>query len=334
MVDAANAKNWAQEHLRGLFCSPLTVFNDDYSLDAEGLAYNVDHMAALGADGLGYGHGEPWSLSHAERKETVDHFIKAVNGRMISYVHAFDHSAPDTVDFTNHAAEAGADLVMLEPPYEHAKSEAHIYAYYKFVAERTDIGIILLNTPHSGRIMSAGLLDRLADIPAVCAIKDGINDFSAARLHARAVSDRIVFSMPREEEILPLMMYAGQHVQLGTSAVFLLQTPDWQPVRQYYELAMQGRFEEAFRVWSALGPLRNFWSEMHTSLWGADPEHPIAKAKAWSEVMGMRGGPMRPPLESMESRAKERFQAAIREILDEVRANPVFADATLAPFVG
>jgi len=327
MVAASDAKAWAFEHLRGLFCSPLTIFHDDFSLDADGLAYNVNHLLDLGVHGLGYGHSEPWSLTHEERRQTAADYLRAVGGRVPCYVHTFDHSAPDTVDLTNHATEHGADLVMIEPPYEHSKSEDHIYRYFSYVADHTDIGIILLNTPHSGRIMSADLLSRLADIPAVCAIKDGINDFTTARLHARAIADRIVFSMPREEEVLPLMMYVGQRVQLGTSAAFLLQTKDWRPVSDYLALAAAGRFDDAFRVWSALGPLRNLWSEMHAVLWGDAPEHPVAMAKAWCEVMGMRGGPMRPPNLSMDPEAKRRFQDTIQRTLDETRRNPVFAES-------
>jgi 4-hydroxy-tetrahydrodipicolinate synthase len=330
MVVAREAKGWAFENLRGMFVSPLTIFHDDGSLDEQGLASDVDYLIEqIGVQGLGYGHGEPWSLSHAERKETTEHFLRAVDGRVHKYIHAFDHSAPDTADFANHAAEHGADLVMIEPPYEWAKSEAHILEYYTYVADHTDVGIILLNTPHSGRIMSGQLLDKLADIPAVCAIKDGINDWATARGHWEIVHDRIVFSLPREEEALSCLMYLKQQVQLGTSAVFCLQTPDWQPVRQYVELAYEGRYEDAFRIWAALGPLRELWSSMHTVLWSANAEHPIVWAKAWMEVMGMTGGPIRAPGQNLDAETKAAFQQRIRETLEMTRNDPIFSDESL-----
>jgi 4-hydroxy-tetrahydrodipicolinate synthase len=327
MAGAKDAKAWAFENMKGLLVSPLTVFHEDDTLDREGLAFNVDYLLRLGVTGLGYGHGEPWSLSHDERKETAEHFLDAVGDRGVKYVHTFDHSAPDTVDLTNHAAEHGADLVMIEPPYEWSKSEAMIYQFYEYVAARTDVGIILLNTPHSGRIMSADLLSRLADIPAVCAIKDGINDWTTAAGHWEAVRDRIVFSLPREEEALACLMYLKQQVQLGTSAVFCLQTQDWKPVKRYVELAYQGRYEDAFTVWAALGPLRNLWGRMHTVLWGAHAEHPIGWAKAWSEAMGMKGGRVRAPGRNLEPEVKAEFQRRIRETLEETRSNPVFSSA-------
>jgi 4-hydroxy-tetrahydrodipicolinate synthase len=331
MVAAAEAKTWAFENIRGLFTSPLTVFTEDFDLDREGLAANVEHILSLRVQGMGYGHGEPWSMSLAERMESTEHFLDATGTRCIRYIHAFSHSAPDTVDLVNHAAAHGADLVMIEPPYEHAKSEDAIARYFRYVAERTDLGIIMLNTPHSGRLMSVALLDELADIPAICALKDGINDWTQVSLHVRALAGRVVVSHPREEETLASIMYLGQQAQLGTSAVFLLQTPDWTPVKQYVELAQSGRYEEAFRVWAALGPLRNLWSEMHVSLWSASPEHPIGKAKVWAEVMGMRGGPMRPPSVGLDATERARYQDLIRETIAETRANPVFAQSPAAP---
>jgi 4-hydroxy-tetrahydrodipicolinate synthase len=332
MVAARDAKAWAFENLRGLFVSPLTIFHDDDSLDEPGLRSDVDYLIErIGVEGLGYGHGEPWSLSHDERKETAEHFLSAVDGRVAKYIHTFDHSAPDTADLSNHAAAHGADLVMIEPPYEWAKSENHIFEYYTYVADHTDVGIIMLNTPHSGRIMSAGLLDKLADIPAICAIKDGINDWTTARGHWETVHDRIVFSLPREEEALSCLMVMKQQVQLGTSAVFCLQTPDWKPVRQYVELAYEGRFEDAFKVWAALAPMRDLWSGMHTVLWGANAEHPIVLAKAWMEEMGMSGGPIRSPGKNLDPEAKAAFRRKIRETLELTKQDPIFSDPTLVP---
>jgi 4-hydroxy-tetrahydrodipicolinate synthase len=218
MVAAAEAKTWARANLRGLLTSPLTIFRDNFDLDHEALEFNVEHILRVGVEGMGYGHGEPWSLSLGERKESTEHFLAAVGNRALRYVHTFSHSAPDTVDLTNHAADHGADLVMIEAPYEHAKSDGQILRYFQYVAERTDLGIIVLNTPHSGRLLATALLDELADIPAVCALKDGINDWTTVSLHVRAIGDRVVVSHPREEEALSSVMYLGQQVQLGTSA--------------------------------------------------------------------------------------------------------------------
>src|SRR3546814_126927 len=158
MVAAKDAKQWAADNVVGLFASPLTTFDDEFNLKLDGLVDNVHKILDIGVEGMGYGHSEPWTLSHEERRISAQAFVDAVGGKAITYVHAHDHSAPESVAFTNHAAEIGADLAMLEVPYEHAKSDQMIYEYFKYVADRTDIGIIVLNTPHSGRLLSPELL--------------------------------------------------------------------------------------------------------------------------------------------------------------------------------
>src|SRR3546814_19928277 len=119
---------------------------------------------------------------------------------------------------------------MLEVPYEHAKSDQMIYEYFKYVADRTDIGIIVLNTPHSGRLLSPELLDRIADLEPVCALKDGINAFTLHVAITRRVGDRMVCSLPREEDAIPCVMYLTPPVQHGSQPSSLLQAAAWPPV--------------------------------------------------------------------------------------------------------
>src|SRR3546814_20743333 len=121
-----------------------------------------------------------------------------------------------------------------------------IYEYFKYVADRTDIGIIVLNTPHSGRLLSPELLDRIADLEPVCALKDGINDFTLHVPLTLRVRDRMVCSLPRQEASIPPVMYLNQQVQLGTSAFSSLQDADAPPVRVYSTLAKSGVLEKAW----------------------------------------------------------------------------------------
>jgi hypothetical protein len=66
---------------------------------------------------------------------------------------------------------------------------------------------------------------------------------------------------------------------------------------------------------------------MHTVLWGGNAEHPIAWAKAWCDVMGMKGGRVRAPGANLEPEVKAEFQRRIRETLQETRSDPVFSSA-------
>jgi 4-hydroxy-tetrahydrodipicolinate synthase len=326
VVKAADAKTWAFKNIKGLWASPMTAFDQRLNLYPEGLAANVEHLMKLQVNGMGYGHSEPWVVSLKERMTTHEHFLRAVNHRVPTYLHSHDHSAPNTVDLIQHAADNGADLVMIEPPFEHAKTDDQILRYYDYVATRTDIAIILLNTPHSGRLMSPDLIRRLTDYDAVCALKNGINDFSLTAAVHRKVADRIVFSHPREDEALVCIQYLKQRVKLGSSAVYLLQSPDWQPVRRYTELADAGRFDEAWAIFEAIAPLRSLWNDIYATLWGNRIEHPIPATKCWMEAMGMYGGPVRPPMVEMTQAEKQQLTRRVHQAFELARANPVLAN--------
>src|SRR3546814_18567266 len=125
---------------------------------------------------MGYGHSEPWTLSHEERRISAQAFVDAVGGKAITYVHAHDHSAPESVAFTNHAAEIGADLAMLEVPYEHAKSDQMIYHYFKYVADPTDIVHIVLTKPPTGRRLTPDSLNQIHAVEPACPLHAGHNN--------------------------------------------------------------------------------------------------------------------------------------------------------------
>src|SRR3546814_740536 len=101
MVAAKDAKQWAADNVVGLFASPLTTFDDEFNLKLDGLVDNVHKILDIGVEGMGYGHSEPWALSHEERRISAQAFVDAVGGKAITYVHAHDHSAPESVAFTN-----------------------------------------------------------------------------------------------------------------------------------------------------------------------------------------------------------------------------------------
>src|SRR5580698_4631633 len=70
--------------LTGVFGFPVTPFNADLSLDLDGLARNVDEMAAFPFCAMvaAGGTGELYSLGIDEIEAVVRTTVEAVNGRM------------------------------------------------------------------------------------------------------------------------------------------------------------------------------------------------------------------------------------------------------------
>ncbi|MGY9071459.1 MAG: hypothetical protein ACKVHU_00655 [Acidimicrobiales bacterium] len=55
MVGRSEAKEWAKEHLKGLFCSPSAPFTPDSALDEQALVGNVERAIATGVNSVGFG---------------------------------------------------------------------------------------------------------------------------------------------------------------------------------------------------------------------------------------------------------------------------------------
>jgi 4-hydroxy-tetrahydrodipicolinate synthase len=313
MVNAKDAKDWARETMTGLWTSPMIPFEPDLSLSDKGIAVNVEYLLGVKASGLGFGFSEPWHCTLDERKHAIDVFVGAVAGRVPAYVHVTDHSVAETVVLAKRAVDAGADAVMMWAPYEFAKSQDMMFGYFEYVASKVDIAMIVYNTHHSGRSLEPETVERLAAIPNVCALKDAVNDLVHTADVVRRAGDRIVVSDPLEEHLPLAITLLGQQVLLGTTSVFLMQSPAYQPVQEYVDLFTAGREAEAWALFHELRPLRVIWQSMYASLWDKSAAvHPIAMNKAWMDLMGMHGGPVRPPGADISAAERRDLEARIR----------------------
>ena len=103
-----------------------------------------------------------------------------------------------------------------------------------------------------------------------------------------------------------------QQIMLGTTSVFLMQTPDYQPIQEYWDLARQGKAAEASRKYYELQPLRDVWNGIYEVLWDkTGATHPLPYIKYWMELMGMNAGPVRPPMKNLTEAQKTAFRARL-----------------------
>ena len=306
------AKAWAREKVKGLWTTPMIPMLSDGSVDHDGIASNVDRIVALDVGGIGFGFSEPWYLTLAERMASFKTFVEAVNGRVPCYIHAIDYSVPETVNLVRYCEGLGADAVMLWVPMEFSKSEQLACEWYEYVASQVQMPIFAYNTYHSNRNLTIDAIRRIAAIENVVALKDAVNDYNHTIAALEAVGDQILVSNPLEEYLPSMLIYSHQQVMLGTTSVFLMQSPTCKPINEYVDLIRQNRMAEAWVKYYELKPLRDLWSSIYAVLWNrSGAEHPIATIKFWMEIMGMRGGPVRPPLKQLDEAAREEFRARL-----------------------
>lgn len=270
-------------------------------------------MLAAGANGVGFGFLDAWGLTIAQRKHVMELIAEAMDGRAICAFYTADHSVAETIDLSRHAQAVGAEAIILWVPYEWASSQDLMHDYIAYIAGEVDMPIVAFNTPHSGLTMTHETMARIARIPNVCGIKNAVKDPEHTIRAMDMFGDDVVLSYPFEDQLLEMTVQHGQQVLMGSTSVYLMQSPERQPIVEYLRLAQEGDMAGAVRIRDELGPLRDEWASIYAVLWDEKKAaHPMGLIKYWMDILGMAGGPLGPPMRQPDEAAK----AAFRDRLD------------------
>ena len=294
----AAAKQAARATFEGLWAATTTPFDAGGRMDLEALAGDVAHLIDdLEVDGI-FCTGvmsEFWALSVSERRRQVEAVTAAARGHCPVIAHTGHHSVSETIELTRQAEAAGADFAVVVRPYYPAGSDAGIHAFYAELCQATDIGVWIFDTSYAGPPLALDLVDRLADIESICGIKVGHPQSHYLDV-LRRVGDRILVCSPNESEWLGNMRDHGQRVFMSSAAPYLYQTARWRPMRDYTRAALAGDMEKATEIAATLGPVRAVADRWLHDRWNRERANPLPWLKAWAGLLGMSGGPVRPPL--------------------------------------
>jgi 4-hydroxy-tetrahydrodipicolinate synthase len=167
--------------LRGLLTAILTPFDLNGRLTLEHMPALLDFQRGAGIDGVVVcgTNGEGTSLSVEERKRALETTLEHRGGLTV-IAGTGAASVPDAVELTHHAARAGADGVLVLPPFFFKNPTAQgLAAYFNAVLDAADVPVLLYNIPQlSGVAITDALLDLLADAPNLAGVKDSAGDWA------------------------------------------------------------------------------------------------------------------------------------------------------------
>ena len=301
----SEAKEYAKQHLRGIWAANLTPFTDDLRFDEAGFAHNMRHwIETLKLSGLFINGkmGEFFSMSLSERKRQFDIAVdvaQAVGSRGSQERAGIITSCSDTnidtvIELAKHSQNIGADYVIIHSPVLHfgSDTEETIYEYYRYLCEQLDIGIAMWNHPDCGYTMSPELCNRIADLPNIVAIKYSTDRANYKRLTEMA-GHKIQVSNPDEHDWLDNIIELGWNLYLCSIPPFILQTAVDQRMNEYTRLAFEGKHAEARKVRDSMNPIRE-------ALKSSKPKGKTqAHGKLWQSMIGQVGGPVRRPLPNL-----------------------------------
>lgn len=161
------------EPYKGVLPIAPTIFHENGDLDLEGNRRVMDLLVDQGVDGICIlaNFSEQFLLTDAERHELMRLSLDQVAGRVPVIVTTSHFSTRIAAQRARAAADAGAKMLMMMPPYHGAllkADEQGMIEHFKIVADACGIPIILQDAPLSGVTLTVPFMVRLAkEVPLV-----------------------------------------------------------------------------------------------------------------------------------------------------------------------
>jgi len=201
--------------LRGIIPPMVTPLLDRDTLDVAGLERLVEHILAGGVHGLFIlgTTGEAPSLSYRLRYELIERVCAQVKRRVPVLVGITDTSFVESVNITNKAKDAGAQAVVLAPPYYFPAGQAELLEYLKHLTPELPLPLFLYNMPSYTKLVFEPKTVRAAtEITGVVGLKDSSGDMVYFHQLQPLLKEHPDFSLLMgQEELLAEAILLGGH---------------------------------------------------------------------------------------------------------------------------
>jgi 5-dehydro-4-deoxyglucarate dehydratase len=273
-----------RKKLEGVIAFPVTPFRKDLSLDLDGLRRNLRALLKhpVCAVAAPAGTGEIHSLSPSEHLAVVQAAVEEVNGR-VPVLAGTGFNPPIAAELARQAAAAGASGLLAFPPYYPSPDDEGLVAYYRGIAEATPLGLLIYSRDWFHP--APALVEKLArQIPNLIAWKDGQADIRRYQMIRRQVGDRLHWIGGAGDDMVPAYYAIGLRTYTSSIANIAPKLS-----LRLHELASAGHSAE----------LSQLMHELVTPLYALRARrkgYEVSAMKAMMDLIGLAGGPVRPPL--------------------------------------
>ena len=180
--------------LHGIFPPITTPFYPDGNVYFKKLESNVERYSRTPCAGIVVlgSTGEAILLSDQERRNVLKSAREAAAPKKVLIAGTGIESAIETLRLTEYAAELGYDVAMVRTPHYYKKQmqPANILAFYRTVADRSPLPVIIYNFPQAtGYDIPAELVIELAQHPNLIGIKESSGDVEKVRKMVEGTRD-------------------------------------------------------------------------------------------------------------------------------------------------
>ncbi len=200
--------------LKGIVPPMVTPLLENKELDSAGLKNLIEHLLDGGVHGiflLGT-NGEGPSLGYGLRKQLITEACEIVNHRVPVLVGITDTSLDASLEIAHHAQSAGADALVVAPPFYFPLSEEEITDYFRELAPLLPLPFLVYNIPSCTKLnLSTASVKSAREFGAI-GVKDSSGDFEVLKSYIDAFRDIPNFSViVGDELLLPDAILKGGH---------------------------------------------------------------------------------------------------------------------------
>jgi 5-dehydro-4-deoxyglucarate dehydratase len=287
-----------RKKLSGVIAFPVTPFKVDLSLDLPGLHENLTKLlehpiAAVVAAG---GTGELYSLTPAEYTRVIELTTLAVEDR-VPVIAGVGFGQRLAVEMAQTAEKAGADGILVFPPYYPQAEDEGLFEYYRAIGEATRLGMLIYSRDWAG--FSPSMVERLSTIPTLIGWKDGHGDIRRLQIIMNQVGHRLHWIGGAGDDMVAAYFSIG--VSTFTSSIATVAP---RLSLRLYELADGGDAE-------ALNELLNRCVVPLYALRARRKGYEVSAMKAMMDMIGLNGGPVRPPLVNVKPEEEDELRTIL-----------------------
>lgn len=146
---------------QGIVASSITPFDGDGCVALGRVHLHIDWLIRQGVDGVSPlgSSGEFTALEIADRRRVLEAAIQAGNGRVPVLAGTHHYTTAGTVKLSVHAERAGADALLIVPPYYMVPTRTQVMDHYRAIAAAVSIPIVLYHS-----VINVGMELRTEDI--------------------------------------------------------------------------------------------------------------------------------------------------------------------------
>lgn len=294
--------------LRGIIPPMITPLKAQDELDQEGLERLIEHILAGGVHGLFVlgTTGEAPSLSYQLRKDLITRTCNQVAGRVPVLVGITDTAFAESVAMADYAAQAGAQAVVLAPPYYFTAGQPELLEYLEHLVAQLPLPTFLYNMPSTTKlIFDPATVVKAAAIDGVVGLKDSSGNLTYFHQLQKVLQDKQDFTLlVGPEELLAETILLDGHggVNGGANLYPHLYV-------QLFEAAMQGDLDK-------IKPLQQLVIHVSTTLYGVGHfgSSYLKGLKCALSVKGICDDFMAEPFHRFRSPERQRIEKILSEL--------------------